>query len=246
MTIRYDDLSVSWLGYATIRIEHEDFIAYLDPGRYGTLTGDWDGETAHPSGTDYDARDGDLVCITHDHHYDSDAIARVASDDATIVLYDAVDPARIDRDVDGIEDLPGEVVRIGAHEEYAVEGVGIETLPAYNHPDGPNTSGGEPIHPEGFGCGYLLDIGGSRVFWPGDSDVLDAHYELAVSLFLPSISSSFTMDRHGAADLAESLDPDLVAPIHYNTFEALEADSAAFAADVAGRGVPVVLDERSS
>jgi L-ascorbate metabolism protein UlaG (beta-lactamase superfamily) len=35
-----------------------------------------------------------------------------------------------------------------------------------------------------------------------------------------------------------------VLPIHYNTFEALEADSEAFAADVASQGVPVVLDER--
>jgi len=51
------------------------------------------------------------------------------------------------------------------------------------------------------------------------------------------------MDRHGAAVLAAALDPDLVVPIHYNTFEALEADSRAFAADVAGRGVPVALDE---
>ncbi|PSP72847.1 hydrolase [Halobacteriales archaeon QS_3_64_16] len=248
MTIRHDDLSVRWLGYATVRIEYDDFVAYLDPGRYGTLTGEWRG-TNHPLGTDYDAHDADLVCITHDHHYDSEGIARVASDDATIVLYDAVDPARIDRDVEEIEELPGDVVRIGENEEYALEGsslgVEIETLPAYNHPDGPNTSGGEPIHPEGFGCGYLLDIAGTRVFWPGDSDVLDAHEGLDISLFLPSISSSFTMDRHDAADLAETLDPDLVLPIHYNTFEELQADSEAFAADVAGRGVPVVLDERN-
>ena len=249
MTIRHDGLSATWQGYATLRIESDDFVAYLDPGRYGVLTGEWNGETAHPPGTDYDARDGDLVCVTHDHHYDPDGIARVASEGATILVYEGVDPSRIDRDVAAIEDLPGEVVRVGETDEHAIDsaagGVEIETLPAYNHPDGPNTSGGEPIHPEGFGCGYLLDFGGTRVFWPGDSDVLDAHDGLDVSLFTPSISSSFTMDRHSAADLAESLDPDLVLPIHYNTFEALEADSAAFAADVAGRGVPVVLDERA-
>lgn len=51
------------------------------------------------------------------------------------------------------------------------------------------------------------------------------------------------MNRHGAADLAETLDPDLVVPIHYNTFDALRADSGAFAADVAKRGIPVALDE---
>lgn len=245
MTIRHDGLSITWQGYATVRIESNDHSVYLDPGRYGVLSGEWDGDVPHPPGTDYDARDGDIVCVTHDHHYDPDGISRVAKPDATIVLYDGVDPERIDRDVPGIDELPGEVVRIGEREQRAVDGVEIETLPAYNHPDGPNTSGGEPIHPEGFGCGYLLDVEGTRLFWPGDSDVLDEHEELDVSVFMPSISRSFTMDRHGAANLAESLDPNLVLPIHYNTFEALEADSAAFAADVAGRGIPVVLDERS-
>jgi L-ascorbate metabolism protein UlaG (beta-lactamase superfamily) len=78
--------------------------------------------------------------------------------------------------------------------------------------------------------------------WPGDTDVLDGHAKLDVSLFCPPIGGSFTMDRWEAAALAADLDPSLVLPVHYDTFEALETDSAAFAADVAGRGVPVVLD----
>ena len=51
------------------------------------------------------------------------------------------------------------------------------------------------------------------------------------------------MNRREAAELAATIDPDLVRPIHYNTFPDLEADSRAFAADVAASGVPVVLDE---
>ena len=51
------------------------------------------------------------------------------------------------------------------------------------------------------------------------------------------------MDRYSAADLAEELDPDLTLPIHYNTFEALEAESDAFAVDLAKRGLPIALDE---
>jgi L-ascorbate metabolism protein UlaG (beta-lactamase superfamily) len=86
-------------------------------------------------------------------------------------------------------------------------------------------------------------VGGVSVFWPGDSDVLLHHADLDASLFLANISGSVCMDRHDAADLAERLDPDLVCPIHYDTQAFLAADSRAFAADVAGRGVPVVLDE---
>jgi len=50
------------------------------------------------------------------------------------------------------------------------------------------------------------------------------------------------MDRHGAADLAAAMEPELVLSVHYDTSDALETDAEVFAADVAGRGVPVVLD----
>ena len=162
-----------------------------------------------------------------------------------MVVYEAVDATRIPRDVEPVESLPFETVRVGYGDSFSVEGVGVEVVPAYNHPDGKNLNAeNEPIHPEGFGCGFHLTVDGTSVLWPGDSDAIPGHDDLDVSLFCPPIGRSFTMDRRAAADLAEQLDPDLVLPIHYNTFDDLEADSAAFAAGVAGRGVPVVLDER--
>jgi len=249
MTVRHAGVTVEWLGYATARVEGADgTVVYTDPGRYGCLTGEWtpdDGvdADAHPPARDYRAADGDLVVVTHDHHYDSDGIRRVASEDATVAVYDAVYPAGIDRDVEPLDDLPYEVVRVDDATDTLLADVVVRTVPAYNHPDGPNTTAdGEPIHPEGFGCGYVLTLGDTTVFWPGDSDVLEGHAALDVDVFCPPIGN-FTMDRHDAAELAEALDPELVVPIHYNTFAALAGDSGAFATDVAKRGVPVALDE---
>lgn len=102
MTVRYDDFSVEWLGYATARLEPEGGpVAYTDPGRYGVLD-------------DYWARDGDIVVVTHDHHYDPDGIRSVAREDATLVIYDAVDSAGIDRDVESIDSLADDydVIRV--------------------------------------------------------------------------------------------------------------------------------------
>ncbi|WP_049928182.1 MBL fold metallo-hydrolase [Halopiger goleimassiliensis] len=250
MAIDYGDLTLEWLGYATARIEAADgTVVYTDPGRYGTLDGTWGeryGEAAHPDNEPYDARDGDLVVVTHDHHYDDDGIDRVASEDATLVVYEDVSADRISaggRDVVAPEELPYDVRRVGYGDELTVAGVDVEVVPAYNHPDGPNATDGEPLHPEGFGCGFVLTVDGVPCFWTGDSDVIDAHDDLEVSVLLPSIAQHFTMDRHDAAVLAERLAPDLVVPIHYNTFPDLEADSRAFAGDVASRGVPVALDE---
>ncbi|MFC7233817.1 MBL fold metallo-hydrolase [Halosegnis marinus] len=247
--VHHDGTTVHWLGYATIRLAGDDVVVYCDPGRYGVLDG-------------IEPRDGDVVCVTHDHHYDSDGIRRVARDDATVVLFEGIDTNRIDRDVERPADLPYDVVRVDAEADIAVgtptgardDGprpgeVFVRTVPAYNDPDGPHTrEDGSPVHPEGRGCGFHLtlpSVWGRDVtaFWPGDSDVLDGHAELDVSLFCPPIGGAFTMGREAAADLAEAVEASLVLPVHYDTFEALEADAEAFVADVAGRGVPVVLDE---
>lgn len=233
MTIKHDGLGVEWRGYATVRIETPDgFVAYLDPGRYGVLDGEY-------------PKDGDLICVTHIHHYDSKGVERVADDGATVIVYDGVDVAESDRELAPPDELPFDVVRIGEEDRRGVGDAVVWSMPAYNREDGPHVrDDGTPYHPKGLGVGYLLSLGGTTVFWPGDSDALEGHRELEVSLFLANIGGTFATDRREAADLAEALDPDLVLPIHYDTFEALEADSAAFAADVAGRGVPVVLDER--
>ncbi len=249
MSIGHDGLTVEWLGYATTRIAGADTVVYIDPGRYGVLTGEWTppSETArgsHPPTRDYRAEDADIVFVTHRHHYDPDGIERVAGEDATVVVFEGVDVGGTDRTDTRPADLPYEIRRVGMEDEGVVAGVPFWTVPAYNHPDGPHTrADGSPVHPEGFGCGYLLALDGTRVFYPGDSDVLEGHAELDVSLFLPSIDDTFSMGGEAAVDLAAEMNPDLVVPVHYNTFDALQADSRAFVGEVARRGVPVVLDE---
>ena len=86
--VRHREISLDWFGYATARIAGEDTVAYTDPGRYGVLSGEWAdryGGADYPSGGPYEATDGDVVLVTHDHHYD-DAVERVANDDATVVV----------------------------------------------------------------------------------------------------------------------------------------------------------------
>jgi L-ascorbate metabolism protein UlaG (beta-lactamase superfamily) len=163
---------------------------------------------------------------------------------ATVVACDGIDIRDSTRDLDRLSTLPHDVRELGHEDEAVVEGVTLWTVPAYNEPGGPHTDPeGQPFHPEGRGCGFLLSIDGVRVFWPGDTDALPGHAELDVDVFLPPISQSFTMDRAEAAELAAEMRPDIVVPIHYNTFDALEADSQAFVGDVADWGVPVALDE---
>lgn len=244
--IRHDGLEVEWLGYATIRIDDGETVVYLDPGRYGVLEDYEFGSRAPPARSDRDAwrPAGDVVCVTHDHHYDSDAIRRVAGADATLVAFEGIDTHRIDRDVERPVDLPLDVRTVDAESDLAVGDAIVRTTAAYNESDGPRTrASGEPYHPPGRGCGFHVTLSGTSVYWPGDTDVLDGHDRLDVDVYCPPIGGAFTMDRHEAAELAEALDPALVVPVHYDTFEEIEADAAAFVDDLRTRGVQVTLDE---
>jgi len=247
MTVRHDGLTVEWLGYATLRFAGDGAVVYTDPGRYGVLAGEWaadDADLRHPPGRDYRPEDADFVCLTHVHHYDPDGIERVVSPDTTLLAFEAVDEHAPDRDLPPLDDLPCEVRRVGMKDGLTVDGLPVWTTPAYNERDGPHTRpDGTPYHPEGFGCGFVVELDGKRVFYPGDTDVLPGHRTMGPTVLCPPIGQRFTMDRKEAAALAARMDPDLVVPVHYDTFPTLAADSRSFAADVASAGVPVALDE---
>lgn len=234
MTVRHGNLAVEWLGYATVRLETADgTVGYTDPGRYGVLD-------------DYWRKDGDFVVVTHNHHYDPDGIRSVADTDATLIIYEAVTADQIGRDVDTVDELAAEyeVIRVSDNDCVTAGGTTIWTVEAYNDPEGPNADGdGNVTHPPGFGCGFKIALGDQSVFWMGDSDALDGFAKLDVSVLLANIGGGgIVADRHETAELAEAMQPDLVVPVHYDTFELLMADDDAFAADVASRSIPVALD----
>lgn len=228
--IEHEGLSISWLGYATLRIENDETVAYIDPGRYGVLD-------------DYEGGDGDIVCVTHDHHYDSDGIRTVATADAELVVFEGINTHRIDRAVERPVELPHQIRMVDTASDIAIGDVILRTTAAYNEPGGAHVrENGEPYHPEGLGCGFHLTLDETKVYYPGDTDVLDGHDRLDVDVFCPPIGGHCTMDRHEAADLAAALDPTLVVPVHYDTFEEIETDVEAFAAELRDRGIAVELD----
>ncbi|QLG47985.1 MBL fold metallo-hydrolase [Natrinema halophilum] len=233
MTVTFDALTIDWFGLATIRLEGQTgAVVYVDPGpeAYDVLSG-------------YEARDGDLILVSHDHHYDPESIRRVANEDALLVVHDSTDANEIDRVDERPEELPFDVERVSTDESFVLGPLDLFTTPAYNDSDGPHTDeNGIPYHPEGQGCGFGVTLDGTTAFWPGDTDVLPVHADVPVDILFPPIGGTFTMDRHEAAALAARLEPDLVLPVHYDTFEAIETDAESFVVDVATSGVPVVLD----
>lgn len=97
--------------------------------------------------------------------------------------------------------------------------------------------------------GFLITIGGKMIYHSGDTGLfLDMKLigemndiDLA---FLP-IGDNFTMDIRDAAKAVEFLKPKKVVPIHYDTWEIIEADPNDFKAQVKDSEV-VILDPGQS
>lgn len=133
-------------------------------------------------------------------------------------LYEVVDTSVLSVDV---IDLPHEG-------EMAIDGIAVQTAPAYNDSDGEHVDeDGTPFHVKGEVIGLLLTIAETTVFFPSNTDFLDHHKSMSTEVFLPPIGGHYTMDRHEAADFSRSITPELVFPVHYDTFEPIETDTKA-------------------
>lgn len=218
--MEYNGLSFERLGHASIRIETDDgTVIYIDP---------WSDVL------DTEPGDADIVLITHDDfdHYDPEAVAAVAKPDARIAAYEAIDTSELDADV---VDLPHEGRR-------TVAGIEVESIPAYNDPAGTHVDDdGNPFHAEGEVISLRVTIAGTTIYFPSDTDFLAHHESISAEIFIPPIGGHYTMDRHEAADFARSVDPDLVIPVHYDTFDVIQTNIDAFVDDLEADGITVEI-----
>ncbi len=220
MSVNYDGLTFDRIGHASVRIETADgVVIYIDP---------WSEVLETKPG------DGDLVLITHDDfdHYDPAGIEAVAGPETTVAAYEAVDT----------RDLPYEVVQLPHEGTRTIAGIEIESIPAHNDPAGDHVDDeGNPFHAEGEVIGVILTIGDTSIYFPSDTDFLPQHEAIRAEVFLPPIGGHYTMDRHEAAEFTRSVAPDLVLPLHYGTFDAIETDAQAFADEIEREGIRVEL-----
>jgi L-ascorbate metabolism protein UlaG (beta-lactamase superfamily) len=92
--------------------------------------------------------------------------------------------------------------------------------------------------------GFLIHIDGHTVYHAGDTallkdmELLNGQVDVAC---LP-IGDNFTMGPDDAVRAVEMIGPRTVIPMHYNTFEIIEQDPNAFAAQVGSRAEVVILE----
>ncbi len=183
-------LSLTFLGHGTLRFSLGAAEVYIDPvSRYGDFA-------VMPK--------ADLVIVTHAHgdHLDPAAVEALRKP-GTIVVAATVCAGK----------LPGAIV-LANGESGTWAGVRVEAVPAYNlehkRPDG------TPFHPKGEGNGYLLTMGGKRIYVAGDTEntpEMAALKDIDIA-FLP-MNLPYTMTPEMVAAAARAFRPKILYPYHY-------------------------------
>jgi len=202
---------VSPFMHASVQIEHGGRVIQVDPAM-GDLSS---------------AKPADLVVVTdiHEDHLNPSRIARLRKAGAPVVVPDAVRQQAGDA-------LSAPIDVLANGQTKTVAGFTVEAVPMYNVE---HKMGDVPFHTKGRGNGYVITVGGKRLYFAGDTECvpeIEALRNIDVA-FLP-MNLPFTMSPADAADCAMAFKPKIAIPYHFQG-----QDTAIFEAAVKGSGIEV-------
>lgn len=93
--------------------------------------------------------------------------------------------------------------------------------------------------------GFLIEIHGQKIYHAGDTGLsMEMHLlkEEHVNVALLPIGGNFVMDIYDAAKAVDFIQPSIVVPIHYNTFDLIKANPKEFATLVGKRANVKILN----
>lgn len=144
----------------------------------------------------------DLIVITDDvaHHLDGTAIAAVRKPGAPVVIA-----------ANGQNVVPDGIVMANG-DAREVAGVRIEAVGAYD------VTPGESFHPKGEANGYLLTVGGTRIYVAGVTEcVPEVRGVRDVDVvFFPLNVPAARMEPDAAVECLKAIRPRIVYPYHYD------------------------------
>ena len=196
----------------------------VHPVSHASFLMQWNGKTIHvdPVGGAKPFADlpkPDLVLITHMHadHFDPATLEAVLPAGGKTVL---VVPRTVAEKLPESLRTKTTVAVLANGEKAEAAGITIEAVPAYN-----TTAGREKFHPKGRDNGYVLTMGGKRIYVAGDTE--DSAEMRALKgidcVFLP-MNLPYTLSVEKAADAIRQFKPKIVYPCHYRSSDGAKAD----------------------
>ncbi len=109
----------------------------------------------------------------------------------------------------------------------------VKLVPALHGSDITLPSGA--MIPGGNPCGFLIEIEGNKIYHAGDTGLsMEMHLlkDEKIDIALLPIGGNFVMDPLDAAKAVDIIQPAMAVPIHYNTFDLIQADPSDFTAHI--------------
>ena len=166
--------------------------------------------------------DAAYIFITHDHydHFSPDDIAKVVGENTTLVV-----PEKMEGKAQEVADLVKRIVTVKPGVYRELDGLEFETVPAYNIM--------KPFHRKDAECvGYLFRVEGKRIYIAGDTDATKAAKAVKCEIALVPIGGTYTMDAKKAAELVNTIRPNVAIPVHYGSIVGKSSDGDVFAQNV--------------
>ena len=161
--------------------------------------------------------DADYIFITHDHydHYDLDSIKKIMNTHTKIIFPDSMAPMILGK-------IPAnQLTGVIPNETYKIDDLDVETIPSYN----PN----KDFHPrKNNWVGYIITLNGERIYVAGDTDITPETQNVKCDIALIPIGGTYTMTPLEAAELINTIRPQIAIPTHYGTITGSLSDGEIF------------------
>lgn len=159
--------------------------------------------------------DTDIIFVTHDHfdHFSPEDIAKVAKPSALFVA-----PASTAKLIEQLGIDASRITVLAPGTSAVVDGLPVEAVASYNknHPKEENW------------VGYIVTIGGKRVYVAGDTDIIPEAEAVKCDIALIPAGGTYTTDAKQAAQLANTIKPETAIPTHYGAIVGNLADGEVF------------------
>lgn len=156
----------------------------------------------------------DLILITHEHydHCSIPDLMKIVKADTIIVAAEECKAKLMP-----IRSKVNEIIYMNPGGKIAIGEFTIEAVPAYNVDK--FKSPGQPFHAkQEKKCGYVLIVGGLRLYHAGDTDLIPEMRELVnIDIALLPVSGTYVMTADEAAEAAKIIRPKISIPMHFGS-----------------------------
>ena len=166
--------------------------------------------------------DADYILITHDHydHFSPEDIRKIAKEGSVLVV-----PEKMSAKAQEVSDAVSRTETVKPSTDLEINGLEFETVPAYNTL--------KPFHPQSAEwVGYVLKVDGKRIYIAGDTDATKEAKAVKCDIAIVPIGGTYTMDARKAAELVNTICPDIAIPVHYGSIVGKASDGDVFAKNV--------------